>query len=174
MQFHSDGSHRDRPYLATTLYAVRVPSRGGDTLFANLHAAYDALDADTKARLDGLRVHNTYVLDATSRDEAPRPGAVQRDAEHPLVLAHPDSGRKALYLNRLMSRWIVGLPGAESDELLARLLDHVERPEFIYAHKWTPGDFLMWDNRSVNHARTDFPADEMRLLRRYTISEAAA
>jgi taurine dioxygenase len=172
MQFHSDGSHRDRPYLATTLYAVRVPSHGGDTLFANLHGAYDALDADTKARLDGLRIHNTYVLDATSRDEEPRPGSVQREAEHPLVLVHPDTGRKALYLNRLMSRWIVGLPNAESDELLARLLDHVEQPEFIYAHKWTPGDFLMWDNRSVNHARTDFPTDEVRLLRRYTISAA--
>jgi len=174
IHFHSDGAHRDRPYLATTLYAIRVPSHGGDTLFANLHSAYDALDTDMKMRLEGLRVHNTYVLDATSRDETPRPGSVQRDAEHPLVLTHPDTGRKALYLNRLMSRWIVDLPGAESEELLARLFDHVERPEFIYAHKWTPGDFLMWDNRCVNHARTDFPTDEMRLLRRYTISDPAA
>ena len=174
IHFHSDGAHRDRPYLATTLYAIRVPSLGGDTLFANLTAAYDALDEDTKARLDGYRVHNSYVLDATSRDEEPRPGAVLHEAEHPLVLRHPDTGRKALYLNRLMSRWIVGPPREESDRLLAQLLDHVERPEFIYAHKWTPGDFLMWDNRSVNHARTDFPTDEVRLLRRYTISESAA
>jgi len=174
IQFHSDGCHRDRPYLATTLYAIRVPRRGGDTLFANLTAAYDALDADTKARLDGCRIHNSYVLDATSRDEVPRPGAVLHEATHPLVLTHPDTGRKALYLNRLMSRWIVGLPREEGAPLLDQLLDHVERPEFIYAHKWTPGDFLMWDNRCVNHARTDFPSDEVRLLRRYTISESAA
>lgn len=173
MQFHSDGSHRDRPYLATTLYAIRVPSRGGDTLFANLHAAYDALDGETKGHLEGLRIHNAYILDATSRDEEARPGSIRHEAEHPLVLVHPDTGRKALYINRLMSRRIVGLPREEGDELLGRLLDHVERPEFIYAHKWTPGDFLMWDNRSVNHARTDFPGDEVRLLRRYTISDAA-
>ncbi len=170
MQFHSDGSHRDRPYLATTLYAIRVPSSGGDTLFADLYAAYDTLDADTKTRLEGLRIHNAYMLDATNRDEEMRPGAVLREAEHPLVLVHPETARKALYLNRLMSRFVVGLPKDESDRLLARLLDHTERPEFIYAHKWTPGDFLMWDNRCVNHARTDFPSDEVRLLRRYTIS----
>ena len=174
MQFHSDGAHRERPYLATTLYAIHVPSQGGDTLFANLTAAYDALDDDTKTRIDGLRIHNAYVLDATSRDEETREGAVLREAEHPLVRPHPDTGRKALYLNRLMSRWIVGLPKDESGRLLDRLLDHVERPEFIYAHKWTQGDFLMWDNRCVNHARTDFPTDEKRLLRRYTISEPAA
>ncbi|MDX1483657.1 MAG: TauD/TfdA family dioxygenase [Alphaproteobacteria bacterium] len=171
MQFHSDGAHRDRPYLATTLYAIRVPSHGGDTLFANLYAAYDALDDDTKARISGLRIHNAYVLDATKRDEERRSGGVLREAEHPLVRVHPDTGRKALYLNRLMSRRIVGLPRDQGDDLLERLLDHVERPEFIYAHRWTPGDFLIWDNRCVNHARTDFPADEVRLLRRYTISE---
>jgi taurine dioxygenase len=174
MQFHSDGSHRDNPYIATTLYAIRVPSHGGDTLFANLYAAYDALGADTKARLEGLRVHNAYILDATSRDEQARPGAVLREAEHPLVLTHRDTGRKALYLNRLMSRRIIGLSAGESDELLSMLLDHVEREEFVYAHQWTKGDFLMWDNRCVNHARTDFPADEVRLLRRYTISGEAA
>lgn len=174
MQFHSDGAHRSSPYLATTLYAIRVPSRGGDTLFANLYAAYEALDAETRGRIEGLRVHNAYVLDATSRDEKARPGGILREAEHPLVRVHPDSGRKALYVNRLMSRYIVGLDEAEGAALLEKLLDHVERPEFIYAHHWTQGDFVMWDNRCVNHARTDFPADEVRLLRRYTISETVA
>jgi taurine dioxygenase len=172
MQFHSDGSHRDSPYIATTLYAIRIPGAGGDTLFANLYAAYDGLDKDTKARLAGLRIHNAYFLDATSRDEEARPGAILREAEHPLVLTHPETGRNALYLNRLMSRHIVGLSEAESDELLPRLLDHIEDKAFIYAHKWTQGDLMMWDNRCVNHARTDFPSDEVRLLRRYTISDS--
>ncbi len=174
MQFHSDGAHRDSPYLATTLYAIRVPSEGGDTLFANLYAAYDALDDATKARIEGLRVHNAYILDATSRDEEAREGGTLREAEHPLVRRHSETGRKALYVNRLMSRYIVGLDEAERARLLDELIDQVERPEFIYAHKWTEGDFLMWDNRCVNHARTDFPAEETRLLRRYTISEAVS
>jgi taurine dioxygenase len=173
MQFHSDGAHRDSPYLATTLYAIRVPSQGGDTLFANLYAAYEGLDDAMKARLAGLKVHNSYILDATKRDEEAREGGLLREAEHPLVRTHPETGRKALYVNRLMSRYIVGLDEAEGSALLDELLDQVERPEYIYAHKWTQGDFLMWDNRCVNHARTDFPAEETRLLRRYTISEAA-
>jgi taurine dioxygenase len=91
-----------------------------------------------------------------------------------LVRPHPETGRKALYVNRLMSRFIVGLDEAEGVPLLEGLLNHVERPEFIYAHKWAEGDFLMWDNRCVNHARTDFPAEEVRLLRRYTISESVS
>ena len=174
MHFHSDGSHRESPYIATTLYAIRVPGEGGDTLFANLYAAYDALDAAVKERIEGLTVHNAYILDATSRDEEARPGAVLREADHPLVLTHPETGRKALYLNRLMSRRINGLSDTENEELLPMLLNHTEREAFIYAHKWTPGDFLMWDNRCVNHARTDFSPDEVRLLRRYTISEGGA
>ncbi|MDH3239216.1 MAG: TauD/TfdA family dioxygenase [Alphaproteobacteria bacterium] len=173
MQFHSDGAHRASPYLATTLYAIRVPLQGGDTLFANLYAAYEALDDPTKARIADLRVHNAYILDATSRDEESRPGGILREAEHPLVRVHPETGRKALYVNRLMTRFIVGQDDAEGRVLLDTLLDHVERPEFIYAHKWTAGDFVMWDNRCVNHARTDFSAEEVRLLRRYTISESA-
>ncbi|HSR54917.1 MAG TPA: TauD/TfdA family dioxygenase, partial [Alphaproteobacteria bacterium] len=112
MQFHSDGAHRESPYLATTLYAIRVPSRGGDTLFANLYAAYEALEETTKARIQDLRVHNAYVLDATKRDEEIRADGILREAEHPLVRIHPETGRKALYVNRLMSRFIVGLDEA--------------------------------------------------------------
>lgn len=174
MQFHSDGAHRESPYLATTLYGIRVPSVGGDTLFANLYAAYDALPAAMKARIEGFKVHNVYLLDATDNAEFDPDAPGMRHAVHPLVRVHPETGRKALYVNRLMSRWIEGMDRAEGTALVQDLVAHSERPEFIYAHKWTVGDFLIWDNRCVNHARSDFSPDEVRLLRRYTISDQSA
>ena len=88
---------------------------------------------------------------------------------HPVVCTHPATGRKALYVNRLMTVRIEGLPAQESDELLTLLFDHQERREFIYEHVWRAGDLVMWDNRCTLHARTDFSPDERRLLRRVTI-----
>jgi taurine dioxygenase len=171
MQFHSDGAHRASPYRATTLFAVKIPSRGGETKFANLHAAFDALSASLQERLEGLQVNNVYDYDAVIRDTSIEGLST---ATHPLVKTHPNNGRKALYLSRLMSRSIVGMDAAESENLLEELFDHIERPEFVYAHAWTAGELLIWDNRSLNHARNDFPAAEMRLLRRYTVSEPDA
>ena len=174
MQFHSDGAHRDVPYMATSLSAVRIPSRGGDTLFANLAAAHEALDEATRERITGLRVRNMYGYDDTFRDETTDENDPNSSsATHALVRTHPETGRKALYLNRLMTRRVIGMDRGESDALLARLFDHAERPEFVYAHKWAVGDVLIWDNRCLNHARTDFPRDEDRLLRRYTITDSA-
>jgi len=173
MQFHSDGAHRDVPYRATTLFAIKIPSRGGETLFANLQAAYDALPEAMKARIDGLKTRSVYRYDATSRDGTDEDDPNMPSAIHPLVKIHPGSGRQSIYLSRLMTRSIVGLGRAESDALLDELFAHAEKPEFVYAHRWTPGDLLIWDNRAVNHARADFPADEVRLLRRYTVSEPA-
>jgi taurine dioxygenase len=171
MEFHSDGSHREVPYRATTLYAVKVPTRGGETKFANLYAAYDALSPAMKTRLEGLQVRYVYKVDSVYRDQTDESDDSLSNATHPIVRTHPASGRKALYLSRLMSRSIVGMDKAESDKLLAELFDHAEKPEFVYAHKWTPGDMLIWDNRCLNHARNDFPAEETRLMRRMTVSE---
>lgn len=171
MEFHSDGSHREVPYRATTLYAVKVPSRGGETKFANLYAAYDALSPAMKQKLDGLQVRYVYRVDSVYRDQTDESDDTLSSAVHPIVRTHPDSGRKSLYLSRLMSRSIVGMDRAESDKLLAELFDHAEKPEFVYAHKWTPGDMLIWDNRCLNHARNDFPGEEVRLMRRMTVSE---
>jgi taurine dioxygenase len=173
MQFHSDGAHRDVPYRATTLFAIKIPSRGGETLFANLQAAYDALPDAMRRRIEGLKTRAVYRYDATSRDGTDEDDPDMPSAIHDLVKVHPGSGRKSIYLSRLMTRSIVGLPRAESDALLDELFAHAEKPEFVYAHRWTPGDLLIWDNRAVNHARADFPADEVRLLRRYTVSEPA-
>jgi taurine dioxygenase len=88
---------------------------------------------------------------------------------HPVVRRHPGTGRKALYVNRLMTRRIEGMEPKESEEVLAFLFDHQEQPQFVYAHVWRPGDLLMWDNRCTLHARTDFSAEERRLMRRVTI-----
>ncbi len=171
MLFHSDGSHRDRPYRATSLYAIKVPTKGGDTLFANLAAAYDALSDAMKSRLDGLEARHIYIYDTVEREPVSEDQAAASAATHKLVRTHPDTGRESLYLSRLMTQHIVGMDRAESDALLEELFDHAERPEFVHAHRWTPGDLVLWDNRTVNHARTDFSEAETRLLRRYTISE---
>ena len=173
MQFHTDGAHRAHPYRATTLYAIRIPSHGGDTLFANLYAAYDSLPAETKARIENLETVCVYDYAATARDTIGSDPDLPR-ATHRLVKTHPDSGRKSLYVCRLMTEYVVGMDRDEGEKLLVELIEHAERPEFVYAHQWTPGDLLIWDNRCLNHARTDFPAEEQRLLRRYTVSEPDA
>jgi taurine dioxygenase len=169
MQFHTDQCHQERPAMASMLYAIEVPRAGGDTLFANCYLAYETLPAAVQARIAGLRALNAYDYDnaatvrgATVRDDAP-------SCVHPVVRTHPATGRKALYVNRLMTRRIEGLPPDESEELLSLLFDHQEQPQFIYEHVWRPGDLLMWDNRCTLHARTDFSPAERRLMRRVTI-----
>lgn len=171
MHFHSDGMHRDRPYRATTLYAIKVPSRGGDTMFSSQAAAYEALPTGLKRRLDGLQGRQVFNYNKTTRAEMRNDPEETAYAIHPLVRTHPDTGRKSLFLSRLMTQCIVGLENEEGEQLLLELIDHCEKPEFVYSHKWTPNDLVIWDNRCVNHARTDFPASEQRLLRRYTVSE---
>jgi len=174
MQFHSDGAHRDSPYRATTLYAIEIPSKGGDTLFANLYAAYDAMSDRMKERVEGLRTQFVYDYDAQERNFTNDQNSALPKAIHPLVKIHPATGRKALYLSRLMCRRIVDMDPAESEDLLMELFDQAEKPEFVYAHKWSVDDLVIWDNRCLNHARTNFPAKERRMLRRYTVSEPEA
>lgn len=170
MHFHSDGAHRENPYRATILYAMKVPSQGGETKFAALAAAFEALPAEEQERLSGLEACHVFNYNKTTRDDMRRDNDVQH-AIHPLVKVHPDTGRRSLYLSRLMTRNILGMTEEESESLLLSLFDHCERPEFVYTHRWKVGDLVIWDNRSVNHARNDFPADEPRLLRRYTVSD---
>jgi taurine dioxygenase len=169
MHFHTDQCHQERPAMASMLYAIEIPSEGGNTLFANAYTAYETLPAELKRRIEGRKAVNAYDYDTGATI---RGGDVSADAPsyaHPVVRTHPATGRKALYVNRLMTRRIEGLPAQESQELLNRLFDHQERPEFVYEHVWRPSDILMWDNRCTLHARTDFSAEERRLLRRVTI-----
>jgi taurine dioxygenase len=163
MHFHSDMSYIETPSRATLLYAIEVPKTGGDTLFASTTAAYDALDADTKALLAGRNALQGFMHGTTLRaDNTPH-----KSFSHPAVRVIPETQRKALFLSRLMTFAIEGLEPSQSENLISRLLDHMEQPAFLYAHKWRPGDLVVWDNRTTVHARTDFSPDERRLLRRF-------
>lgn len=171
LHFHSDGAHRKSPYRATTLYSIKIPSRGGQTKFANLAAAWEALPQDMQQRIEGLRVHNVYDTRAHLREQTNENDSKLSNAIHPLVRVHPDTGRKSLFLSRLMTRCVVDMDRGESDALLEELFTHIEQPQFIHAHDWALDELLIWDNRTVNHARNDFPAHEERHMRRVTVSE---
>ena len=172
IQFHSDGIYTDEPVAATMLYAVQPTKHGGETAYGNMYLAYETLPADTRARIDGLKARHAFTYNSlvTSDNETK---IAQLDTvaacDHPMVRTHPVTGRKALYVNRLMTRSVLGMEEAESQELLSALYDHLEKPEFIYEHRWTTGDTLIWDNRCVVHARRDFPLNETRILKRLTI-----
>jgi alpha-ketoglutarate-dependent taurine dioxygenase len=168
MYFHSDQCYTERPAMATMLYAMEIPSRGGNTLFANMYRAYETLPAGVKARLEDLKAWNVYDYAANPTKR----GQVKADAPryaHAMVRTHPATKRKALYVNRLMTTYVEGMPREESDELLGLLFEHTEQTQFIYEHVWRPGDLIVWDNRCTLHARTDFDASERRKLRRVAI-----
>lgn len=169
MQFHSDQCYQEKPAMASMLYAIEVPSQGGNTLFANAYKAYETLPDEIKRRLDGRKALHAYDYDNASMKRGTRIQEGVPHFSHPLFRTHPATGRKALYVNRLMTIAIEGLPEAESDELLDFLFEHQENPAFIYEHVWRVNDLLMWDNRCALHARTDFSNEERRLMRRVTV-----
>jgi taurine dioxygenase len=169
MHFHTDQCHQERPALASMLYSLEVPSTGGNTLFANAYLAYETLPAAIKHKIEGRKALNAYDYDNASMKR----GTKLRDGIpsywHPIVRTHPATGRKALYVNRLMTVAIEGFSDDEGNALLETLFDHQEQRQFVYEHVWRPHDLLMWDNRCTLHARTDFSAAERRLMRRLTI-----
>jgi taurine dioxygenase len=170
MQFHSDQCYTERPAMGTMLYSIEIPAEGGNTLFANAYKAYEALPADVRKTIEGRKAVQVYdyaggVLDRRNMVE-PEKGM---SFAHPVARTHPATGRKALYVNRLMTHSIEGLPHDQSEQLLAVMFDTLERPEFIYEHRWRVGDVLLWDNRCTLHARRDFDANENRWMRRVTI-----
>jgi taurine dioxygenase len=169
MQFHTDQCYVEKPAAATILYAIEIPSVGGNTLFANAYLAYETLPASIKSRIDGRKAVNAYDYANASTIRGTRLGEGVPHYSHPVVRTHPATGRKALYVNRLMTVAIEGMPVAESDKLLEVLFDHQEQRRFVYEHVWRVGDILMWDNRCTLHARTDFSPTERRLLRRIAI-----
>ena len=169
--FHHDMCYAERPNRASFLFALEVPSTGGNTKFANMYKAYDNLPRHLKDRIEGRRVLQVFDEVQDSRLDLSRYRL--DDLKHwnqPIVLRHPETGRRALYVNRLMSHIVEGLDQAESDALLEELYACTEDPALVYEHVWRPGDLVMWDNLCSIHARTDFPASERRLMRRMTIS----
>lgn len=172
IEFHSDGIYIEEPLAATMLFCVAPTARGGETAFANMYRAYETLPADVKARIDGRKALHAFTYNSARTDQnAVRKTNWDEVAHfvHPVVRTHPVTGRKALYVNRLMTQEIVGMAPDESRETLELLYRHMERPEFVYEHRWRKGDLVLWDNRCLAHARRDFPPGELRLMKRLTI-----
>lgn len=170
VSFHYDRVHQEKPNKAGVLHAIEIPGRGGDTCFGNMYAAYDALSPAMQRRVAGLKALNTYDYGATAAG-AKRLSEHAPTAVHPVVRTIPETGRKALYVSRLMTDRILDMPGPESRALLDELCAHCEQSRFIYRHEWRVGDLLVWDNRCVNHARTDFDPSERRLVKRVTVGD---
>src|SRR5262249_22504598 len=156
MHFHSDQCYLERPAKGTFLYAIEIPSEGGDTLFLNMYKAYDTLPSGLKARVNGRKALNAYLYDSTTRDAngAKLDLSVHPHYVQPIIRTHDDTKRRALYVNRLMTRTVEGMDETEGEALLNQLFDHIEQDDFIYAHRWRVGDLILWDNRCTLHART--------------------
>jgi taurine dioxygenase len=168
MWFHSDKCYHEKPHRASFLYGIEVPSEGGHTRFASLYGAYNNLPADLKEKLEGSRVMQGYDYDNQARLS---PDVNLDNIFHfsqPLVVTNPGSGRKALYVSRLNTLWLEGIERDESEKLLEQLFEITEDPGNVYEHTWRPGDLVMWDNLACLHARTDWPDDQRRELRRCT------
>jgi taurine dioxygenase len=167
--WHTDHSNDVRPPKATVLHAVNLPSSGGDTQFANMAAAYDALSEAVSQRLRGLNAIHVYQSSHSDRQLMSLPSAAKERVPnavlHPIVRTHPESGRQSIYINPIRIEGIVGLDHREALPLLDDLLRHATAPRFEYRHKWEPGDLVMWDNRCLLHkANGDYDMNEMRYL----------
>src|SRR5256885_419488 len=154
--YHTDHSNDAIPPKATALHAVRLPATGGDTQFVNMHEAYDALDETMRRRIDGRLARHVYQSRYSARKLPQLPGERREtigtaSVLHPLVRTHPESGRKAIYLNPIRIEEIVGMESTEALLLLDELLAHSTRPCFEYRHQWKLGDVVMWDNRCLLH-----------------------
>ena len=169
MGFHQDTAFHEVPDAVTILYGIEVSAHGGHTMVTNQCKAYDNVPGDLKEKLEGCKVLQVYDYQRhTVEADIDLSGA--RYYAQPIFIAHPVTGRRALYVNRMMSVRIEGMDRAESDAILHTLFDIAEDPSCTYEHTWEVGDLLMWDNFCSIHARTFYPDNERRLLRRTTVA----
>jgi len=178
--WHSDTAYMPEPALGTVLHAVEVPDTGGDTLFANMVAAYDALSDGMKAMLEGLRgVNDSDALYGGSRAAAMAKldGMAKNNVEqaqgfvskHPVVRTHPQTGEKGLYVSRAHTRRFAGMTEDESRPLIEFLADHAVRPQFTCRVHWEPGAVTVWDNRVTQHFALNDYQGKRRRMRRVTL-----
>ena len=164
--WHTDHTNRERPPKITALYAVNLPkSGGGDTSFANMHLAYDALPEDLQNAYAGMKTHNKIenhgYISATDKQQF---GAVQ---VHPLVRTHPVTGKRAVYVHPGKTEKMEGMDAEASQAFVTELMDRIIQPDIIYRHQWQSGDLLLWDNRALLHiAHRDYDAAEGRVMHR--------
>ncbi len=173
MWFHADTCYYPVPNKMTMLYAMELPSRGGNTRVNNMYRAYDNVPKALKDRLEGHTVLQIHDYKRTERIDPDGDIEGMLHYHQPIFVTNPETNKRALYVNRLMSAKIDGFPREESDTILEQLFTIAEDPALFYEHEWRIGDLLMWDNRCSMHARTEFPEDERRLLRRCTVKGEA-
>jgi taurine dioxygenase len=180
--WHTDHSYDQVPAMGSILYAREVPETGGDTLFASMYAAYDALSDGLKQTLQGLQaVHSSrhvfgveaYAGRGDLKGRYLNPEAATQDAVHPVVVHHPGSGRKALYVNSAFTVRFVGWTDDESRALLQYLYQHAARPEFTYRFQWRAGSLAFWDNRCTWHYALNDYHGHRRLMHRITVEGVA-
>ena len=169
--WHYDQIYLPKPAVGSLLMADTLPPEGGNTEFADMCAAWEALPTGTRAKLDGCLANqsyeafnSTYSVPTNNKQKARSP-----DIRHPIVRTHPVTNRKALYLCPGMTTEIVGWDATESAEMLEFLFEWTTRPEFVYSHQWQPGDAVMWDNACTMHRRDPFDPQHERLMKRTTI-----
>jgi taurine dioxygenase len=187
--WHSDLSYMAHPSRGSLLYSLAVPEVGGDTEWANMYMAYDALPGDTRRRIAGLNAVHQFDQEANPRLSPPvaamagpedhgsiwskKSAAVKArtpDVVHPMVRIHRESGRRALFVNRRFTIAVEGMARDAGEALLLELFDCSERPEHVYHHRWRLGELLMWDNRCTIHmACGGFALPEIRHMHRTTI-----
>ncbi len=175
--WHSDVTYRPHPSLASVLYARTIPPNGGDTLWRSAYAAYDTLSAPLQAMLEGvtaehdfLRAYGNYFR--KQEDGAERIRRAQAETppvEHPVIVVHPVTGRRLLYVNPTFTARILELSQAESDAILHLLFEHLNTPEFHFRHKWRENDLVIWDNRATQHYATGDYYPAYRRMHRITV-----
>jgi len=173
--WHSDSSFRAIPAKYSLLSGRKVANKGGDTEFADMRAAYDALDAATKAEIEELVCEHSLLYSRGAlgfADFTPEEMEMFRPVRQRLVRTHPVTGRKSLYLASHAGT-IIGWPVPEARAFLRDLNEHATRPEFVYVHKWRPFDLVMWDNRQTMHRVRRFDESEVRDMRRTTVAGEA-
>mgnify|MGYP001569339291 CR=1 FL=1 len=175
--WHSDLSYKETPSLGSMLHAQELPAEGGDTLFANQHAAWDALPDELKREVEGLQAEHWYLAryDEMRQRNPYRPQLTQaqidevRPVSHPVVRTHPETGRRALFVSEHFTTRILGVSEQRSRELLDLLFNYGTRAEHVYRHQWQPHDMVFWDNRSLMHLAAGCPDHLRRKLYRTTI-----
>ena len=175
--WHSDLSYKETPSLGSLLHAQELPAEGGDTLFANMHLAWDTLPQALHDAVEGRSAEHTYLAKyAELQKRSPwRPNlSAEQIAEvkpvvHPIIRTHPETGRKALFVSEHFTTRVIGLPEDESRDLLQALFEHSVRDEHIYRHVWREHDLVFWDNRSLMHLASGTPDHLRRKMYRTTI-----
>ncbi|MDQ2803336.1 MAG: TauD/TfdA family dioxygenase [Pseudomonadota bacterium] len=181
--WHSDVTYLDEPAMGSILYAKETPEYGGDTMFANMYLAYDTLSQGMKRMLDGMRAVHTardiyglrgnatinYTSNNRSMTMLPSESA-NREALHPVVRTHPETGRKCLYVNRAFTVRFEDMTETESRPLLQFLWEHCARPEFTCRFRWQPNSIAFWDNRAVQHYALNDYLGQRRIMHRVTIN----